>query len=56
VTRIAVSPRLRYSRLISICMSRRRLRSSAATGFVEQQDPRPDGERAGERHALLLAA
>ena len=56
VTRMAVMPSCRCSRLISICMSSRSVLVERGEGLVEQQDRGLDRQRAGQRHALLLAA
>jgi hypothetical protein len=56
VTWTKVVPSRCWIAFSSSCIARRSLRSSAPEGFVEQQDVGIDRERAGQRHALALAA
>ena len=56
VTRMVVRPSWRCRRLTSICMSSLQVAVEGGERLVEQQDRRLDGERPGQRHALLLAA
>ena len=56
VTRIVVVPTVRWIWRSSICISSRSLASRLDSGSSSSRMLRPDHQRAGQRHALLLAA
>jgi hypothetical protein len=55
VTRIVVVPMVRWIWRSSICMPLAQLGIRVRQRLIEPQHARPDHQRAGERHALLLA-